>query len=56
VNIDESSIFSSRNTKEWDKRKTMDALGITVEAHSERYLETAGSCGKIKIKNLRLSQ
>jgi hypothetical protein len=48
VNIDESSIFICRNTKEWDQRKTMDALGLTVEAHSERYLELPVHVGKSK--------
>jgi hypothetical protein len=48
VSIDESSIFFSRNTKEWDKRKTMDALGITIEAHSVRYLELPVHVGKSK--------
>jgi hypothetical protein len=50
VNIDKSSIYFSKNTKERDKRKMMDALGIAAEAPNEKYLGLPVHVGKSKTK------
>jgi hypothetical protein len=50
VNIDKSSIVFSKNTKERDKRRMMDSLGIAREAQNERYLGLPVYVGKSKTK------
>ncbi|KAM0847375.1 hypothetical protein ACQ4PT_055055 [Festuca glaucescens] len=48
VNIDKSGIVFRKNTKERDKKRMMEALGITAEAHSDRYLGLPVHVGKSK--------
>jgi hypothetical protein len=50
VNIDKSSTYFSKNTKERDKRKMMNALGIAKEAPNEKYLGLPVHVGKSKTK------
>jgi hypothetical protein len=50
VNIDKSAIVFSKNTKERDKRKMMDMLGIRGEAQNEKYLGLPVYVGKSKTK------
>jgi hypothetical protein len=56
VNIDKTSLMFSKNTKKREKKKMMEALGITREAPNEKYLGLPIYVGKWKTKNLWLPQ